>query len=74
MSNHSIDHAVNHAVNHSIAHSTDPAARVAALTARHAAALCEAGGDWQSRHLPRGTFQPIERDWLETLTREFSRT
>lgn len=67
-------HSIDHAVNHSIAHSTDPAARVAALTARHAAALCEAGGDWQSRHLPRGTSQPIERDWLETLTCEFSRT
>ncbi len=54
--------------------SAEAAARVSALTARHAAALCEAGGDWQSRHVPRSTMQPLEREWLETLTREFSRT
>jgi glycolate oxidase subunit GlcD len=52
----------------------DPATRVAALTTRHAAQLFETGGDWQSRHLPRTATQPLERDWLETLTREFSRT
>ncbi|MFM7073325.1 MAG: FAD-linked oxidase C-terminal domain-containing protein, partial [Planctomycetota bacterium] len=72
--NHAVDHAVDHTVVDTVDHSTNPAARVAALTARYAAALCEAGGDWQCRHLPRGTSQPIERDWLETLTREFSRT
>jgi hypothetical protein len=44
------------------------------LTARYADELCAAGGDWQSRHLPRAASPAVEREWLETLTREFSRT
>jgi glycolate oxidase subunit GlcD len=54
--------------------SPDPQARVAKLTARYADELCAAGGDWQSRHLPRAASPAVEREWLETLTREFSRT
>jgi glycolate oxidase subunit GlcD len=45
----------------------DAASRIATIIQRYSQGLLEAGGDWQSRHVPRQAPTGVEAEWLERL-------
>lgn len=51
---------------------TSPEARIAPIIQRWLPEIVEAGGDWQSRHVPRPVPHGIEAQWATLLEQEFA--